>query len=509
MVNKSAAWLVGVTLMLVLIPATPVLAVPEPSASIPPTNATGMQSGARSCDDGICVVAGATWDANLPAVVTGDILDVTASGAIVWGEVTGDGCASVTERGAVYSTHTDPTVSTGVTAIAVEPGIGAYTATLSSLVPGTPYYVRAYAKNASGTAYGSTRIFTTPSKVATVAVGALPLAMASNQKTNRVYVANNIGNSVSVIDGASDAIVATIPVQKAPYGVAVNEVTNRIYVTNNYSNTVSVIDGGTNQVVTTIPAGSAARAVAVNDRTNRVYVTNFMAASVSVIDGGTNLVLATVSVGARPISLAINKTTNKIYVANYYGDSVTVIDGADNSVDATIPVGSSPRFIELNATTNKLYVADYRNAAVTVIDGRDNSVQTVAVGGYPWSAAVNDRTNTIYVPNGENVVILNGATNAMQSVTAGRAPQAVSANEDTNQVFVGNYNHDDRSAAGFVVTQIDGATLAKAGLAVSSNPAELLVSERANKLYVINGDSVTIFSFAAPAFARFLPLLLR
>src|SRR5439155_13627466 len=49
---------------------------------------------------------------------------------------------------------------------------------------------------------------------------------------------------ISVIDGRTDSIVSTIPVGSSPYGIGANPNTNRIYVANEFSNTVSVIQGG-------------------------------------------------------------------------------------------------------------------------------------------------------------------------------------------------------------------------------------------------------------------------
>ena len=72
-------------------------------------------------------------------------------------------------------------------------------------------------------------------------------------------------------------VIATIsigPGGGTPAGVAVNPTTNRIYVANQWSNNVSVIDGATNTVVATVPVGTCPEDVAVNPSTNRIYVAN-------------------------------------------------------------------------------------------------------------------------------------------------------------------------------------------------------------------------------------------
>jgi YVTN family beta-propeller protein len=113
-----------------------------------------------------------------------------------------------------------------------------------------------------------------------------------------------------------------------PLGVAVNPITNRIYVGNYGGSTVSVIDGGTNHVVTSIGVGQAPVGVAVNASTNRVYVANFGSNSVSVIDGSNNTVMATVAVGTQPYGLGVNPATNRVYVTG----------GAPNDTNGTVSV---------------------------------------------------------------------------------------------------------------------------------------------------------------------------
>jgi YVTN family beta-propeller protein len=66
-----------------------------------------------------------------------------------------------------------------------------------------------------------------------------------NPITNKVYVANDSSNSVTVIYGATNS-TATIITGTNPEGVAVNHKTNMIYVANKGSNNVTVIDGSNN-----------------------------------------------------------------------------------------------------------------------------------------------------------------------------------------------------------------------------------------------------------------------
>lgn len=95
----------------------------------------------------------------LPTVTTSNVSDITQTGAVCGGNVTNDGNGLVTAKGVCWSTSQNPTIDNGFTFDGT--GLGAFTSTLMDLTAGTTYYVRAYATNSAGTAYGSQKTFTT------------------------------------------------------------------------------------------------------------------------------------------------------------------------------------------------------------------------------------------------------------------------------------------------------------------------------------------------------------
>ena len=99
--------------------------------------------------------------ATLPTVTTGSVSDVTATSVTCGGNVTSDGGASVTARGVCWSTSQNPTVSDNHTTDGS--GTGSFTSNITGLAANTTYYVRAYATNSAGTAYGDEVNFATES----------------------------------------------------------------------------------------------------------------------------------------------------------------------------------------------------------------------------------------------------------------------------------------------------------------------------------------------------------
>ena len=94
-----------------------------------------------------------------PTVTTTAISDVDKTTATGGGNVTADGGATVTARGICWSTSQNPTISGSHTTDGT--GTGSFTSSMTGLAANTTYYVRAYATNSAGTAYGEEVSFTT------------------------------------------------------------------------------------------------------------------------------------------------------------------------------------------------------------------------------------------------------------------------------------------------------------------------------------------------------------
>ena len=101
----------------------------------------------------------------LPTVTTSAVSQITETTAVAGGNVTSDGNATVTERGVVYSTKQNPTISDNKKLNGS--GVGSFVCDLTNLQPNTTYYVRAYAVNSMGTAYGEEVSFTTKEQSST------------------------------------------------------------------------------------------------------------------------------------------------------------------------------------------------------------------------------------------------------------------------------------------------------------------------------------------------------
>jgi uncharacterized protein (TIGR02145 family) len=131
----------------------------------------------------------------IPTLTTTAVTAITRTTATSGGEITANGGSDVTARGVCWSTTANPTTADPKTSDAT--GNGVFTSSLTSLLPGTIYHVRAYATNGVGTAYGNDVSFTTsPIGEATVTTKAVT-AISYTTATSGGDITDAGGGSIS------------------------------------------------------------------------------------------------------------------------------------------------------------------------------------------------------------------------------------------------------------------------------------------------------------------------
>ena len=96
----------------------------------------------------------------VPTVTTEAISNITQNSVEVTGKIVDDGGNNILESGICYSTSPNPTLENSHTTDGIT-DIDTFTSVITGLYSGTTYFVRAYASNIKGTAYGDEKQFTT------------------------------------------------------------------------------------------------------------------------------------------------------------------------------------------------------------------------------------------------------------------------------------------------------------------------------------------------------------
>jgi len=134
---------------------------------------------------------------SIPTLTTSVATSITQTGATSGGNITSNGGADITSRGVVWSTSQNPTISL-TTKTSDGSGVGSFSSSLTNLIAGTTYYVRAYATNIEGTAYGNEISFTT---------GNVQLPLVSTSIITNITNTSSISGG-NVTSGGGGAITA-------------------------------------------------------------------------------------------------------------------------------------------------------------------------------------------------------------------------------------------------------------------------------------------------------------
>lgn len=163
---------------------------------------------------------------SLPELSTTPMTDITSVSFTGGGNVTSDGGAVVTTRGVCWSKSFNPALSDNITTDGA--GAGRFSSSITGLTSGTDYYVRAYATNNIGTAYGNEFIFITPltdidgNVYKTLIIGN-QVWMAENLRTTRLNDNTAITYTPDNTDWAKDSLLMT-----PAYSWFKNDIANKV-----------------------------------------------------------------------------------------------------------------------------------------------------------------------------------------------------------------------------------------------------------------------------------------
>ncbi len=135
-----------------------------------------------------------TTSATTPTITTISISSITSTSALGGGNITSDGGFPITARGVCWSTFQNPTISNSKTSEG--PGTGGFTSSITGLLPGVQYIVRAYATNSLGTSYGNNVSFTTSITLPTITTSSVT-SVSSTTATSGGNITSDGGSTVT------------------------------------------------------------------------------------------------------------------------------------------------------------------------------------------------------------------------------------------------------------------------------------------------------------------------
>jgi YVTN family beta-propeller protein len=225
-------------------------------------------------------------------------------------------------------------------------------------------------------------------------------AAATAGGAERLYVSDETGGNVVIVDPKSASVVARIAVGKRPRGIQVSPDHKRVYVALSGSpiagpnvdesklpppdrryDGIGVVDLVSQKLINTYPSGIDPETFALSHDGKLLYVSNEDSGQLSAIDLVKGTVRATVAVGSEPEGVAVSRDDRIVYVTCETANSIYVVDARDMKVLAQIPTQKRPRAIFLDPRVHRGYGTDEFGAALTVFSTDDYKVlKTISLG---------------------------------------------------------------------------------------------------------------------------------
>ena len=258
----------------------------------------------------------------------------------------------------------------------------------------------------------------------------------------RVYVPNELGNSVDVIDPRSHKIVGRFPVGREPEHITPSWDMTRLYVNNTASDSLTQIDPQSGKPVKTIPVTDpynlyftpdGTKAVVVAERYKRLDFRDpktwkllksvpipwsgvdhmdfsadgsYLMASteysgfVVKVDTRRMSYVGQVQVGGLPIDVRLAPDGSVFYVANQGRHGVSIIDPQAMKEIGFLPTGRGAHGLAISRDTKSLYVSNRLEGAISVIDLAARRVRAKwNVGGSPDMMQISPDGRQLWVSN--------------------------------------------------------------------------------------------------------------
>lgn len=290
-----------------------------------------------------------------------------------------------------------------------------------------------------------------------------PPTPAPKKGAYSIYVTNENGGDVSVIDSDSLAVVATIPVGKRPRGIHLGPDGRTFFVAlsgsppappgvdestlpppDKSADGIGVVDVAQGKVVRVIKSGSDPEEFDLSRDGKLLFVSNEDDGKVSITDIAEGKLTGEVKVGDEPEGVTTSPDGKFVYVTSEDSGTVTVVDPAANKAIKTLKVGRRPRSVAFLPDGSRAYVTSENDGVVTLVDSvKHQTIRPIRLGEAgkvkPMKAIVSKDGATLYVSSGrgKNVYIVDTKTNEITgTIEVGKRPWGIALSPDGKTLFV-------------------------------------------------------------------------
>ena len=205
------------------------------------------------------------------------------------------------------------------------------------------------------------------------AVCALAL-LAAPAQAEKVFISNEKGNTVTVLDSETLEVTDTIDVGQRPRGITLAEDGKHLLVAVGDDDTVEVYDTDTHEFLHTLPSGPDPELFVLHPSGNPLYIANEDDNLVTVVDLETRQPLAEIPVGVEPEGMGVSPDGSVIVNTSETTNMAHFIDAESHEIVANVLVDQRPRFAEFKPDGSEVWVSSEIGGTVSVIDPEAHEV---------------------------------------------------------------------------------------------------------------------------------------
>jgi YVTN family beta-propeller protein len=324
-----------------------------------------------------------------------------------------------------------------------------------------------------------------PPPASTAARPAAPAAAPSSGV--RLYVSDETGGNVIVIDPDAGLVVERIAVGKRPRGLRISRDGTQLLVAlsgnpiagpgvdetklppaDRAADGIGVVDLATHKLVRTVQSGPDPESFDLSPDGKMLYVSNEDAAQVSVVDMAAGIIQQRVDVAEEPEGVTMRPGGREVYVTCEATNEVCAIDTATAKVAARMKSGARPRSVVFTADGAIAFVTDENSGTVTVIDAPAHKVvATIKVPPTPGTPMEPRPMGAVLSPDGRKLYVSLGRAKSVAVVdVAGRTvdrsiegvgtrPWGIGVSADGRKLYTANGPSGDVSVIDVATGKVD------------------------------------------------------
>ncbi len=323
-------------------------------------------------------------------------------------------------------------------------------------------------------------------------IGLEPNEVKVDKFLNKVYVANERSNSISILD-SNVGTLKEIFINTIPHDVEENDKIHHVYISGKSpSETISIIDGRTDELLQNIPLEQELTDIEVNEKESKLYLAG--KDGIRLIDdiGSNSLSIDLVKkydVEANYTKIAVDEEAEKVYVINQYPPELLIFDNDLKLLgNISIPDKNEPLDIEVNEKDHSVYIITEKNFYK---QNNDTTMTGIELINAPRTLEVNENSNTVYIISDRDVSIINGTSNIkVDKVIPLFGPLLeLEVNENSNVVYLLSKHN---------LYSLNEKTNKLSNINISEPLSNIEVNENSNIVYLTSEDSDSLFTIHGP-----------